>query len=253
MVTPHLPWKFHANRSSHFLVMLLKKKQRNKERNKLWCGAQQTPPHSECNWLCAMAGDNKNLTFDPPTRLPELTQNLIRSFHGHSTPSLKISFSRNVADKEINKQRNRSKTIPRPPTGGGVKINTMIGVGVCYRFQKSCWWWWWSSGWSVLPWLFAPWTHSEWLEPSCTGSHGGLWQRPTEPCQTAGSPDSGRYNSASREQTAHCRSTDPSTATRRSSLTTPCSEARSAASAVATPQGSLQLPMFVLSFNNLTR
>jgi len=34
MVTPHLPWKFHANRSSRFLVMLLTKKQRNKERNR---------------------------------------------------------------------------------------------------------------------------------------------------------------------------------------------------------------------------
>ena len=30
MVTPHLPWKFHANRSSRFLVMLLEKKQRKK-------------------------------------------------------------------------------------------------------------------------------------------------------------------------------------------------------------------------------
>jgi len=30
MVTPHLPWKFHANRSSRFLVMLLTKKQRNR-------------------------------------------------------------------------------------------------------------------------------------------------------------------------------------------------------------------------------
>jgi len=55
-----------------------------------------------------MAGDNK-LTFNPPTRLPELTKNLLRSFHGHSTPSLKISyksvqpFSRNVADKETKK------------------------------------------------------------------------------------------------------------------------------------------------------
>jgi len=99
--------------------------------NKLWCGAQQTPPPSECNWLVnastllppsecnwlwAMAGDNK-LTFDPPTRLSELTQNLIRSSHGHSTSSLKIScksvqqFSRNVADKETKKQRNRAKTI----------------------------------------------------------------------------------------------------------------------------------------------
>jgi len=73
--------------------------------------------------------DNKKLTFDPLTRLSELTQNVIRSSHGHSTPSLKIScklvqpFSRNVADKEIkkqtNKERNRPKTIPRPPTGAG--------------------------------------------------------------------------------------------------------------------------------------
>jgi len=30
MVTPHLHWKFHANRSSRFLVMLLTKKQRNR-------------------------------------------------------------------------------------------------------------------------------------------------------------------------------------------------------------------------------
>jgi len=66
------------------------------------------------------------LTFDPPTCLLELTQNLIRSSHGHSTPSLKIScksvqpFSRNVADKEERKkERKRQKTIPRPPTGGG--------------------------------------------------------------------------------------------------------------------------------------
>ena len=51
---------------------------------------------------------------DPPTRLPELTQNLTRSSHGHSTPSLKISrklvlpFSRNVADKETKKERKKS-------------------------------------------------------------------------------------------------------------------------------------------------
>jgi len=92
-------------------------------------------PPSECNWLWAMAGDNK-LTFDPQTRLPELTHNLIRSSHGHSTPSLKIScksvqpFSRNLADKETkkqrNKERNRAKTIPRPPTGGGVNSNVSI-------------------------------------------------------------------------------------------------------------------------------
>jgi len=34
MVTPHLPWKFHANRSSRFLVMLLTTKQTKKERKK---------------------------------------------------------------------------------------------------------------------------------------------------------------------------------------------------------------------------
>jgi len=34
MVTPHLPWKFHANRSSRFFVVLLTKKQRKKERKK---------------------------------------------------------------------------------------------------------------------------------------------------------------------------------------------------------------------------
>jgi len=34
MVTPHIPWKFHANRSSRFLVILLTKKQTNKQRNK---------------------------------------------------------------------------------------------------------------------------------------------------------------------------------------------------------------------------
>jgi len=33
-VTPHLPWKFHANRSIRFLIMLLTKKQRNKQRNR---------------------------------------------------------------------------------------------------------------------------------------------------------------------------------------------------------------------------
>jgi len=60
----------------------------------------------------AMSGDNK-LTFDPPTHLPELTLNLIRSCRGHSTPSLKIlcksvqPFSRNLAVKETNKEINK--------------------------------------------------------------------------------------------------------------------------------------------------
>jgi len=70
-----------------------------------------------------MAVDNK-LTFDPPTRVPELTQNLVRSSHGHSTSCKSVQpFSRNVADKERKKERHRSKTIPRPFTGGGVMIN----------------------------------------------------------------------------------------------------------------------------------
>jgi len=76
------------------------------------------------------------------TRLPELTQNWIRSSHGHSTPSLKIScksvqpFSRNLADKEtkkqINKQRKKSSdnNTPLPvPTGGGViSCNSILEV-----------------------------------------------------------------------------------------------------------------------------
>ena len=51
-------------------------------------------------------------------RLPELTQNRIRSPHGHSTP-LKIScksvqpFSRNVADKETNKEINKERNKKR--------------------------------------------------------------------------------------------------------------------------------------------
>jgi len=73
------------------------------------------------------------LPFDPPTRLPELTQNVIRSSHGHSTPSLKIScksvqpFSRNVADKETKKERKKeiARNNTRPPIGGGV-INLEI-------------------------------------------------------------------------------------------------------------------------------
>ena len=67
------------------------------------------------------------LTFDLPTRLPELTQNLIRSSHGHSTPLLKIScksvqpFSRNVADKETKKERKKSpeNNTPSPYQGRG--------------------------------------------------------------------------------------------------------------------------------------
>ena len=68
-------------------------------------------------------------------RFLELTKNVIRSSHGHSTRSLKISckssvqsFSRNLANKETKiqtkKQRNRSKTIPRPRCIGNKTKNT---------------------------------------------------------------------------------------------------------------------------------
>ena len=76
--------------------------------NKLWCAAQQTPPPS----IAASRG------------LPELTKNVIRSSHGHSTPSLKIScksvqpFSRNLADKETKKEIARLQ-YPVPYRGGG--------------------------------------------------------------------------------------------------------------------------------------
>jgi len=78
------------------------------------------------------------LTFDMPTRLPELTPNLIRSSLDHSSPSLKIScksaqpFSRNVADKETKKERKKERKKETnkqtqkspenntpPPTGAG--------------------------------------------------------------------------------------------------------------------------------------
>ena len=90
MVTLHLSWKFHANRSSRFLVMLLTKK-------------------------LASHG------------LPELTQNVIRLSHDHSTPSPKIScksiqpFSCNIADKETKKERKKlpENNTPTPYRGRG--------------------------------------------------------------------------------------------------------------------------------------
>ena len=87
-------------------------------------------PPSEWQWLFDLwPVITNNLTFDPPTCLSELTQNWIRSSHGHSTTSLKIScklvqpFSRNVADKETNKETKKEieqKQNPVPHTGGGV-------------------------------------------------------------------------------------------------------------------------------------
>ena len=63
--------------------------------------------------------------------LPELTQNVIRSSHGHSTPSLKIScksiqpFSRKLADKETKKEikketkKSSENNTPSPYRGRG--------------------------------------------------------------------------------------------------------------------------------------
>ena len=65
-----------------------------------------------------MASDNKQIGL-----WPELTQNVIRSSHGHFTPSLKIScklvqpFSRNVADKETKKSPENNT--PSPYRGRG--------------------------------------------------------------------------------------------------------------------------------------
>jgi len=106
------------------------------------CKAQQTPPpwchvkNSKCITFSVARRQHRTarrpqsnqitnkLTFDPPTRLPELTQNLIRSSHGHCTPSLKMScksvqsFSRNVAEKETNKEIARI-LYPSPYRGRG--------------------------------------------------------------------------------------------------------------------------------------
>jgi len=83
----------------------------------------------------AMSGDNK-LTFDPPTHLPELTLNFIRSSRCHSTPSLKISgksvqsFAHNVADKVSNQFKNNTN---RPVVQ---QINTISSHGNYSKFRK---------------------------------------------------------------------------------------------------------------------
>ena len=85
------------------------------------------------------------LTFDPPTRLPEMTLNLTRSSHGHSTPSLKIScksvqpFSRNVADKETKKQRKKEiarKQYPSPYRGRGNNNNNIYFANKIRNINK---------------------------------------------------------------------------------------------------------------------
>ena len=94
---------------------------------------------ASANEMSNSTGSNlitNKLTFDPPTRLPELTQNVIRSSHGHSAPSLKIScksvqpLSRNVADKETNKETKKSpeNNTPSPDRGRGNNLFTCLNV-----------------------------------------------------------------------------------------------------------------------------
>ena len=86
--------------------------------------------------------DDKEISIAASRDLPELIQNVNRSSHGHSTPSLKIScksvqpFSRNVVDRETKKERNRPKTIPRPPTGGGVIMQLLPTAVLCTEKKK---------------------------------------------------------------------------------------------------------------------
>jgi len=106
--------------------------------NKLWCGAQQTPSPAAndsdlltvyfYNSMLVNASElwpviTNNLTFDPPTRLLKLTQ--IESGRPMVTPHLPWKFHANRFSRFLvmlltKKQRNRSITIPRPPTGGEV-------------------------------------------------------------------------------------------------------------------------------------
>ena len=85
------------------------------------------------------------MTFEFLTRrpvYPNWPKNLIRSSHGDSTPSLKIScksvqpFSCNVADKETKKQRKKSpENNTPPPWGVGVNIKRfrIATSASCYR------------------------------------------------------------------------------------------------------------------------
>jgi len=125
MVTPHLPWKFHANRFRGLLVMLLTKKLASQHRtvSPNWpksesCRPMVTPHLSwkfhanrPSRLLVMLTNDVKEISVVASRGFSDLTQNLIRLSHGHSAPSLKIScksvqlFSRNLANKETNKQR----------------------------------------------------------------------------------------------------------------------------------------------------
>jgi len=82
--------------------------------NELWCESTTNP--APVLRIAASRG------------FSELTKSVIRLSHGHSTPSLKIScksvqpFSRNLADKETDKQTNKEmdkKQCPVPLSGRG--------------------------------------------------------------------------------------------------------------------------------------
>jgi len=108
--------------------------------NKLWCKSTTNP-------FPVLRNAHASRGFS------ELTKNVIRSSHGHSTLFLKIScksvqpFSRNLANKETKKQRkihayeykqrNRPKTIPRPPIYRGRGKNIKVQELSVLR-EKEC-------------------------------------------------------------------------------------------------------------------
>jgi len=83
----HVPWIFE--------IILQNQMKCLKIYNKLWCESTTNP--------------TPVLRIAVSRGFSELTKNVIRSSHGHSTPSQKIScksvqpFSRNLTDKETNK------------------------------------------------------------------------------------------------------------------------------------------------------
>jgi len=54
--------------------------------------AATKPVQTRCPIPLAVILTTNTLTFDPPTRLPELTQNVIRSSHGHSLHTFPENF-----------------------------------------------------------------------------------------------------------------------------------------------------------------
>jgi len=101
-VTPHLPWKFHANWFSGLLVMLLTKKLASRHRAvcpnwpKIESRRPMVTPHLPCEF-----GANRSSRF------------------------LVILLAKKQTNKDTKIQRNRSKTIPRPPMyrGRGSKFD----------------------------------------------------------------------------------------------------------------------------------